>query len=156
MLDARACSKHWRHLARQHLPWLRMRYSFGAVFVFVRPESALDTNLSAASRDRSYLLHVFNAFELTPVTRFNIDVIESRFDEARSSWSVTAKTPHGLHRFESRHLIMATGPLNKPSIPEIDGRSTFVGPQFHSMNWRHDVDLLERNVTVIGTGASAI
>jgi cation diffusion facilitator CzcD-associated flavoprotein CzcO len=105
---------------------------------------------------QAYLERVFRDYELGPHTRFNIDVLECRFDETRSVWSVIARTTHGVHQFEARHVVMATGPLNKPALPDIPGRDFFHGVQFHSMNWRHDVDLTNRHITVIGTGASAI
>jgi cation diffusion facilitator CzcD-associated flavoprotein CzcO len=51
---------------------------------------------------------------------------------------------------------LATGPLNKPDIPNVPGLDTFEGPHFHSSQWRHDIDLRGKRVAVVGTGASAI
>jgi cation diffusion facilitator CzcD-associated flavoprotein CzcO len=38
----------------------------------------------------------------------------------------------------------------------LKGLERFAGPQFHSSNWNHSVDLHGKNVAVVGTGASAI
>ncbi len=48
------------------------------------------------------------------------------------------------------------GGLSRPAIPHIAGIENFQGTAFHSAQWRHDVDLKDKAVAVIGTGASAI
>src|SRR2546430_397358 len=53
-------------------------------------------------------------------------------------------------------VVCAVGQLGRPSLPDIDGRDEFAGPWWHSARWNHDVDLTDRRVAVIGTGASAI
>ena len=37
--------------------------------------------------------------------------------------------------------ISAVGQLNRPQLPDIDGRDSFAGPSFHSARWDHAVDL---------------
>jgi cation diffusion facilitator CzcD-associated flavoprotein CzcO len=53
-------------------------------------------------------------------------------------------------------LVLATGQLANPVVPDLPGADSFAGPAFHSARWRHDVDLAGRRVAVVGTGASAI
>jgi long-subunit acyl-CoA synthetase (AMP-forming)/cation diffusion facilitator CzcD-associated flavoprotein CzcO len=53
-------------------------------------------------------------------------------------------------------LIMATGQLSRPKMPMVDGLDTFGGDSFHSAEWRHDVDLTDKKVVLVGSGASAI
>lgn len=52
-------------------------------------------------------------------------------------------------------LVLATGQLSEPVVPDLPGRESFAGPAFHSAQWRHDVDLRGTRVAVVGTGASA-
>jgi cation diffusion facilitator CzcD-associated flavoprotein CzcO len=59
-------------------------------------------------------------------------------------------------RLLARTVVTACGQLNKPLWPRIEGREQFAGPQFHSAQWNHAVDLQGKTVAVIGTGASAI
>jgi 4-hydroxyacetophenone monooxygenase len=40
-------------------------------------------------------------------------------------------------------------------MPDIKGIDTFAGPSFHSARWDHSVDLKDKRVAVVGTGASA-
>jgi len=53
-------------------------------------------------------------------------------------------------------LVLATGPLSAPAIPDLPGLDRFQGRVFHSAQWDHAFDLSGRRVAVIGTGASAI
>ncbi len=56
----------------------------------------------------------------------------------------------------ARFLISATGQLNMPVMPKIHGIEHFSGPVFHSARWDANYDLRDKNIAVIGTGASAI
>ncbi len=58
--------------------------------------------------------------------------------------------------YDADVLVLATGQLSEPVVPDLPGRDDFAGPAFHSAQWRHDVDLRGRRVAVLGTGASAI
>jgi cation diffusion facilitator CzcD-associated flavoprotein CzcO len=53
-------------------------------------------------------------------------------------------------------LIAATGLLHHPRVPEIEGLDDFEGECFHTARWNHEVDLQDRRVGVIGTGATGI
>lgn len=53
-------------------------------------------------------------------------------------------------------LIPAVGHLCVPSIPALAGLDSFAGPVFHTARWDHSVDLTDKNVAVVGTGASAV
>lgn len=53
-------------------------------------------------------------------------------------------------------LITATGHLADERLPEIAGIEDFDGQVMHSARWRHDIDLTNQRVAVIGSGASAI
>jgi cation diffusion facilitator CzcD-associated flavoprotein CzcO len=75
------------------------------------------------------------------------------WDAARCRWSVeTAKGP----TYEADALILATGQLDQPARPAIDGAESFAGHSFHSAEWDHDYPLAGKRVAVIGTGASAV
>ena len=59
-------------------------------------------------------------------------------------------------RVDAQVVVCATGQLDIPVVPDIEGLETFSGPAFHTARWRHDVDLAGKRVAVIGTGASAV
>src|SRR5581483_1725265 len=53
-------------------------------------------------------------------------------------------------------VISATGYLNRPTYPDIEGLADFAGPCLHTARWRPDVDIAGKRVAVLGTGASAM
>ncbi|HUS61092.1 MAG TPA: NAD(P)/FAD-dependent oxidoreductase, partial [Acidimicrobiales bacterium] len=78
------------------------------------------------------------------------------FDDASGTWTVRVTRADGsLEERTCSAVISAVGQLNRPKLPDIEGRDDFVGPAFHSARWDASVDLAGKRVAVIGTGASA-
>ncbi len=104
----------------------------------------------------AYFQNVARKHDLKSHIRFETEVEEAAFDEARSTWAVRIKGKDGkTETLTARAVITAVGQLNQPRMPDIPGVGDFKGPAFHSARWRHDVDLTGLRVAVIGTGASA-
>jgi cation diffusion facilitator CzcD-associated flavoprotein CzcO len=99
-----------------------------------------------------YLRGCADKYGVRPHIRFDCALEEARFDDATATWTV--ETSQGVLR--SRVLVLALGALDRPRIPHLPGVERFTGPAFHSARWRNDVDLRDKRVAVIGTGASAI
>ena len=85
--------------------------------------------------------------------RFGTRVDEAVWDKASGKWNVCANG--GTVKLSADMLVSAVGQLNEPRYPDIPGRDSFAGPAFHSARWEHGVDLGNKRVAVIGTGASA-
>ena len=100
-----------------------------------------------------YLQHVADKYGLTPRVRLNSEVVSARFDGRRTRWTLT--TRDGAQH-EADILVTAVGQLSQPLVPDLPGLDTFTGRAFHSARWDHELDLRNRRVAVIGTGASAI
>ena len=94
-------------------------------------------------------------FGVHPNIRFNTEVQSTTWDDQRQLWVLQLNTPDGPQTLEVQAVITAVGQLNRPKIPEIAGLESFAGPRFHSAQWQHAVDLANKRVAVIGTGASA-
>lgn len=109
---------------------------------------------------RPVLLDYFRScveqFGLRELIRFNHEVLGSEWEPANGTWKIRTRS-NGVESTTSVHaLISATGQLNQPLMPDIEGIGTFTGPAFHSARWDAAVDLVDKNVVVIGTGASAV
>jgi len=103
-----------------------------------------------------YFRRIAERHQLRPHIRFETEVVEAVFDEARALWKVTVKAKDGRRdTMEANAVVTAVGQLNRPRLPDIEGADSFAGPAFHSSRWRRDVDLTGKRVAVIGTGASA-
>lgn len=100
-----------------------------------------------------YLAEVAVEFGIEPLIRFNSEVASADFDDTSGKWTVT--TVDGAITTADL-LILATGQLSRPKIANVPGLDTFHGPSFHSAQWNHDVDLTDKKVVVVGSGASAI
>lgn len=57
--------------------------------------------------------------------------------------------------FQSKHVVMATGPFSKPKPVAIKGMETFPGKILHSYEYKTGKDFAGQNVLVIGFGNSA-
>ncbi len=101
---------------------------------------------------QAYLQDCADRFGLREHLHLNTEVTEARWHADRQRWHV--RTTRG--ELWCQILVAAQGPLSAPSIPEIAGRQSFAGEQFHSAQWNHEYDLRGKRVAVIGTGASAI
>ena len=88
--------------------------------------------------------------------RLNTEVTSARWDATTSEWTLALEGPGGPDTLTADVVVSATGQLNRPRYPDIDGLDTFGGPMFHSARWDHDVDLAGKRVAVVGTGASAM
>lgn len=102
---------------------------------------------------QQYLIGVADKWKLRDKMRLNTEIVEARFDEASGTWTLTTT---GGDTFKARAVMAGVGGLVDPQYPDIPGLGDFRGDMFHTGRWNHDVDLTDKRVSVIGTGASAV
>jgi cation diffusion facilitator CzcD-associated flavoprotein CzcO len=100
-----------------------------------------------------YLRHCATKYDVLQHIRFRAEVAGARFDADENRWDVTL-ADGTVHRTDV--LVSACGQLSQPAWPRIPGIESFDGEIFHSATWNHEYDLDDKEVAVIGTGASAI
>ncbi|MBV8463800.1 MAG: NAD(P)/FAD-dependent oxidoreductase, partial [Acidimicrobiales bacterium] len=102
-----------------------------------------------------YFESVMAKHGIGPHVRWETEVLGAAWDEESATWSVRVRARGGAEEvLPARALISAVGQLNRPFVPDIDGKESFAGPSFHSARWEHDVDLAGKRVVMIGAGAS--
>jgi cyclohexanone monooxygenase len=102
----------------------------------------------------AYLEHVADRFDLRRDLLLGTRVVEAILEQPGDRWSVA--TDDGA-RFSAAFLIMATGCLSVPRIPDIPGSERFAGEMHHTGLWPLEgVDIAGKRVGVIGTGSSAV
>ena len=84
---------------------------------------------------------------------FHTTVEETRWDEDAARWTV--KTDRG-DAMKAKFVVLANGILTTPKLARIDGMESFKGDAFHSSRWNYHVDLKDKKVGIIGTGATAV
>jgi cyclohexanone monooxygenase len=120
-----------------------------------------------------YIQHVADRFDLRRDIEFNTRVQAAawddeqaewhiattfgeeaaHFDEERGTWKASATARHVRARF----IVMATGALSVPKLPDYPGIQDFGGMIYHTGAWPHEgADFTGKRVGVIGTGSSGI
>jgi 4-hydroxyacetophenone monooxygenase len=96
-------------------------------------------------------------FGVRDAIELGTEVLSLTWSDAEQRWRVRVRRASGAQEtLEADAVISAVGQLNRPALPDIEGRERFAGPAFHSARWDHDVELEGKRVAVIGTGASAM
>ncbi|WP_395345011.1 flavin-containing monooxygenase [Ningiella sp. W23] len=101
---------------------------------------------------RRYTDHIFKKYNLKAKTRTGQNVTSMQWDDDKKLWTVTVNDGQQL---TADYVINSTGPLSTPVIPKFKGAELFKGASFHTNDWQHDVDLSNKNVAIVGSGASA-
>ena len=118
---------------------------------------------SKAPEIREHCVRIAQKFDLYPKALFSTQVTLLDWDGDAARWTVV--TDRG-DRVRARFVVLTTGPLNRPKLPEIPGIETFAGHSFHTSRWDYDYTrgsatepmdgLAGKRVGIIGTGATAI
>ena len=87
------------------------------------------------------------------------EVCEICWNSSQSRWVISTNRGDAIR---ARFVAMANGYLQKPKLPGIPGISSFAGHAFHTSRWDYNYtgrdlkNLADKNVAVVGTGATAI
>lgn len=101
-----------------------------------------------------YLQHVADRFTLRPLIRFGTRLTQATYDETAGLWALTCDDGR---RYRARYVVMATGCLSQPRLPEIPGLDTFRGRILQTSRWPVEGAQFDgERVGVIGTGSSGI
>jgi 4-hydroxyacetophenone monooxygenase len=111
---------------------------------------------SPATEIEAYLEACVDNFGIRTSISLNTRLTGAEWDDASSVWRARLVGPDGPEVAEASILVTAIGQFNEPAVPSIAGIDDFGGIKFHSAQWPDDVDLSDKDVAVIGTGASAM
>jgi 4-hydroxyacetophenone monooxygenase len=113
-----------------------------------------DYSYSPRDDNLKYFKWVADNFAIRSDILFSTEVIAMDWDDATAQWIVTAQGRTGLetHRFNA--VISCVGFLSRPQLPAIEGMDSFDGDAFHMAAWPQGVDVKDKRVAVIGSGAS--
>ena len=101
-----------------------------------------------------YIEHVADRFDLRKDVKLNTRVVSARFDSTSSLWTI--ETDAG-QQVSAPYIVMATGNLSTPRVPDFEGLERFQGAWYHTGLWPHEgVDFTGLRVAVIGTGSSGV
>jgi len=101
----------------------------------------------------SYLREVARNHGVEELIQTDTRVSSCSWDGQRSRWNVEDDAGR---TYEADAIVVATGQLDQPAIPALEGAERFAGHTFHSSEWDHDYELEGKRVAVVGCGASAV
>lgn len=111
--------------------------------------SGWSNRLALGAEIQEYMRMVADKYDLRRSIVFGAKVTKATFDGRQ--WHIEMSTGA---RDTVDFLVAATGPLHIPAFPDIAGLDNFKGVQFHSAQWRDDIDLSDKRVGVIGSGST--
>jgi 4-hydroxyacetophenone monooxygenase len=89
--------------------------------------------------------------------RLSTEVLSLRWLEESGTWEVLIRNAQGeQERLFANAVISAVGFLDRPALAEFPGMKQFKGPIFHTTTFDSTLELADKRVAVIGTGASGM
>ena len=101
---------------------------------------------------KAYVDHCADKYGIRPLVRLDSEVTERVWDEDAGLWRLRVDGDEVTARF----VVSAIGAFVDPKPTVIPGLEDFRGTIIRSAAWDHDVDLANRRVAIVGTGASAV
>ena len=102
---------------------------------------------------KQYAEDCVDRFGLRDRLRLETTITEAEWDEGEHVWRLRSD---GGEEVVARYVIGATGVLTQPKPPDIPDLDAFGGTTMHTARWDPSVDLRDKRVALIGTGASAV
>lgn len=106
---------------------------------------------AGADEIRAYFEKVAHERGVMPLIRFNREVTDLSFGQGH--WTAMTRTGE---RFPADVVILASGVLHHPRMPDIAGLDSFAGKAMHSARWEDDVALDGKRLGVIGCGSTGV
>ena len=90
--------------------------------------------------------------------RFNQRVMNADWSNADNRWTVRIAHDGTEHTITCSFLFVCSGYYNYEQgySPEFPGAEDFTGPIIHPQHWPENLDYADKNIVVIGSGATAV
>lgn len=115
-----------------------------------------------SSRDEmvEYFNHVADLMDLKRDITFNARVTKAHWSQVKCRWDLTISTSTESatteHTKTCTSIVFCTGFASRHYVPPYAGIDQFKGVVRHTALWSEDIDLKDKRVAVIGTGASGV
>lgn len=99
-----------------------------------------------------YLQKVARDSDLYRHARFGTEMLSADWLEEEQAWKVATDKGDYIARF----LIISTGFLEEPAVPDLPNRARFKGRLFHSADWPDGYTAEGDRIAVVGTSSSGV
>jgi cation diffusion facilitator CzcD-associated flavoprotein CzcO len=106
----------------------------------------------------NYLSTVVKQYRVDQHFTGNVEWTDATWQEKKQTWLVTLQNIHTKQFFahECQILISAVGGLVNPQELKVPGAEQFQGDIIHTARWKHELDLTDKHVAVIGNGGEPV
>ena len=105
----------------------------------------------------TYMNWVVDRVGIRDGIELNTRLTSAEFQSDTNGWNLTLQRDGSAVEIRAQYLILATGFLSVPNVPDIPGLKDFAGEYLHSTAWPEGgVDLAGKRVGVLGTAASGV
>ncbi len=101
---------------------------------------------------QEYIERLVNEYRLDQHLQTGTEIVRAEWSDSDGLWQLA--DGHG-RQYTADVLVTAIGGLSRPAWPDLPGLDHFSGTIVHSQQWPDELDLAEKRVAVVGTGASA-
>jgi len=115
--------------------------------------------LGTGPRIKNYLKELVSENRIEEHIRFEQRVTNAAWDSESAAWTITVARADGSeYQLQARFVVTCTGYYNydKGYVPDFPGMDDFKGTIAHPQHWPEDLDYADKDVVVIGSGATAV
>ncbi|MDP9102131.1 MAG: NAD(P)/FAD-dependent oxidoreductase [Actinomycetota bacterium] len=116
------------------------------------PNPGWQRTFSPQGEIEGYLQRTARDFGVLPYLHCSTELLSATWSADDCCWLLT--TSRGS--LTARVLVVGSGGLSEPALPDLPGLASFEGMTMHSAGWDHAHSFDGERVAVIGTGASAV
>jgi 4-hydroxyacetophenone monooxygenase len=124
------------------------------------PNHDWDRNFSPQPEILEYLNTFASTQGLSDLIEYNTEVKSMTWNEPAARWQIvvnrSTQDAQVSETIEATAVISAIGHFNKPVVAPFTGSDEFEGQMFHSARWPQGLDVTNKRVAIIGTGASSM
>lgn len=117
-----------------------------------------ETSTAEGAEILRYLAETADTFGIADRIRFDHRVVGADWSSTEERWAVTCETPAGRSVVQCDFLCLCTGYYDMESgyQPDLPERSAYRGAFIHPQNWPAGLDVSDKQIVVIGSGATAV
>ncbi|MFI8975082.1 flavin-containing monooxygenase [Nocardia asteroides] len=114
--------------------------------------------IASGAAIKNYLRETADEFGITAKICFGTRLTTASWSSADGTWTLGLTGTDGESRLRCRFVHLATGYYSYRGgfDPELPGEDSFQGRMVHPQQWPEDLDYKDKNVAVIGSGATAV
>ena len=138
-------------------PGIRSDSGMGTFSYSFRPWTG-NRHFGSGTEIREYLEETAAEYGIDRHIRFGQRVLAADWESETSRWTVTCQGPDSEQQIRCRFLVGCTGyyRYDRGYTPQFEGEENFAGDLFHAQHWPEGLEVRDRNVVVVGSGATAI